>query len=74
MKNYFGTIRINPVIAIIIVLVLLLFVRIILAIPDFAKELKYLNIEISRTTGQRRKKYIRQKRRLWLSFLFFLGR
>ena len=39
---------------------------------DFSDELKLLNCEIQRTTGVERRRYIRQRRRLWLSLLPFV--
>ncbi|MBE6750538.1 MAG: hypothetical protein E7560_05185 [Ruminococcaceae bacterium] len=38
----------------------------------FARELKYLNTEIKRTSGNERKYWKRRKRRLWLSLLPFV--
>ncbi len=39
---------------------------------DFSRELKYLNNEIERTTGDDRRHWIRQRRRLWLSLIPFV--
>ena len=39
---------------------------------NFSSELKYLNIEIRRTSGSERRHYIRKRRRLWLSLLPFV--
>lgn len=39
---------------------------------EFKHELKYLNCEIARTTGAERKRYIRKRRRLWLSLIPFV--
>ena len=41
-------------------------------INDFSRELKYINCEIGRNTGDERKYWIRQKRRLWLSLIPFV--
>jgi hypothetical protein len=38
----------------------------------FVQELKYMNIEIRRTSGAERKRWIRQRRRLWLSLIPFV--
>jgi len=38
----------------------------------FARELKYFNTEIKRTSGNERKYWKRRKRRLWLSLLPFV--
>ena len=39
---------------------------------DFTQELKYLNVEIRRTSGKERKYWIRRRRKLWLSLIPFL--
>ena len=39
---------------------------------DFSKELRYLNMEIHRTTGSERRHWQRRRRRLWLSLLPFI--
>ena len=39
---------------------------------DFMSELRYLNNEIGRTDGEKRKHWIRQRRRLWLSLIPFV--
>ena len=49
-----------------------LFVGLCLFINDFSRELKYLNGEIGRTEGAERRHWIRQKRRLWLSWIPFV--
>ena len=41
-------------------------------INKFSRELKYLNIEISRTQGAERRHFIRRRRRLWLSIIPFI--
>lgn len=38
----------------------------------FQKELRYINTEIGRTHGKERERWIRQKRRLFLSILPFI--
>ena len=52
-------------------LILLLF-GLVTFINDFSSELRYLNNEIGRTTGEERKHWIRQRRRLWLSLIPFV--
>lgn len=39
---------------------------------SFSQELRYLNIEIGRTSGTERRHWIRRKRRLWLSLIPFI--
>lgn len=41
-------------------------------IIDFRRELRYLNCEIQRTTGAERKRWIRKRRKLWLSLIPFV--
>ena len=41
-------------------------------ILSFRRELKYLNDEIGRNSGQERERWIRRRRRLWLSLLPFV--
>lgn len=38
----------------------------------FLQELRYLNKEVRSTSGAERKRWIRQRRRLWLSLLPFV--
>ncbi len=52
-------------------LILLLF-GLVTFINDFSSELRYLNNEIGRTTGEERRHWIRQRRRLWLSLIPFV--
>ena len=49
-----------------------LLVKVILVLKDFSRELKYLNCEIRRTSGEERQEWIRQRRRLWLSLIPFV--
>ncbi len=39
---------------------------------DFSQELKYLNNEIGRTSGEERQYWIRRRRQLWLSLIPFV--
>jgi len=52
----------------------LLLVGLTMKIGEFSRELKYINIEIGRTTGAERRYWKREKRRLWLSLLPFFRR
>ena len=52
-------------------LILLIF-GLVTFINDFSSELRYLNNEIGRTTGEERRHWIRQRRRLWLSLIPFV--
>lgn len=44
----------------------------VLNLISFARELKYLNREIARSTGHERQYWLRCRRRLWLSLLPFV--
>ena len=54
------------------IILFLFLVKLINYFNDFAKELKYLNCEIGRTTGDRLEHFKKQKRRLWLSLIPFV--
>lgn len=41
-------------------------------ISEFIRELRYLNTEIARTSGEQRRHWLRCRRRLWLSLLPFV--
>lgn len=41
-------------------------------INDFSNELRYLNNEINRTRGAERMKWIKRRRKLWLSLIPFV--
>ena len=41
-------------------------------LADFSRELRYLNCEINRTVGEERRRWIRKRRRLWLSIIPFV--
>lgn len=41
-------------------------------IASFRRELKYLNDEIGRNSGRERERWIRRRRRLWLSLIPFV--
>ncbi len=59
---------------ILIAIIVLLILIVVFAqfINEFSRELKYLNNEIRRTTGDERKHWRRQKRRLLLSLIPFV--
>ena len=66
----FGTILlIGIVVAIFLVLII---VKLTMYFLEFARELRYLNCEIGRTTGERLEHFKKQKRRLWLSLIPFV--
>lgn len=50
----------------------LLLVKFAAWLSNFQMELKYLNNEIERTTGHERKRWLAQRRRLWLSIIPFI--
>jgi len=41
-------------------------------ISEFIRELRYLNTEIARTSGEQRLHWLRRRRRLWLSLIPFV--
>ena len=57
-----------------LILIALISVRLIVQIASFKYELRYLNMEIGRTSGAERKHWQKEKRRLWLSFIPFYKR
>lgn len=59
------------VVVVILFFVLLMVVRFAMFINDFSHELRFLNTEIRRTSGSERKRWLRRKRKLWLSLLPF---
>lgn len=60
------------VILIVIILIAALLIRLALQWNAFRRELRYLETEIRRTSGRERQRFVAQKRRLWLSLLFFV--
>ena len=50
----------------------LLLIKFAAWISEFQAELKYLNNEIGRTRGKERKRWIKRRRRLWLSIIPFI--
>ena len=53
-------------------IVLLLLIGLVLRYGSFTRELRRLNNEIGRTYGEERKRWLRRRRRLWLSLLPFV--
>ena len=41
-------------------------------LSGFIQELRYLNTEIARTSGEQRRLWLRRRRRLWLSLIPFV--
>lgn len=58
----------------IILFAFLLLIGLAIKITQLYRELKYINLEIGRTTGEEQKYWKQEKRRLWLSLLPFHGR
>ena len=58
------------IIIIVLIFVIALLVKISLDIQAFSKDLRYINCEIERTDGAERRHWKREKKRLWLSFIF----
>ncbi len=50
----------------------IILVLIAIRISEFIQELRYLNTEIARTTGDQRRRWLRLRRRLWLSLIPFV--
>ena len=55
-----------------ILLFLILFINLVSFFMDFSKDLKYINMEIQRTSGREQKHWIKRKRQLWLSLTPFV--
>lgn len=72
--------RENNTVIIILLAIIALFVAVFLIIgltvkiSAFSRERNYINTEIERTTGAERRRWKREKRRLWLSLLPFYKR
>lgn len=56
----------------VVCIVLLLLIGLVLRYGSFTRELRRLNNEIGRTYGTERKRWLRRRRRLWLSLLPFV--
>lgn len=57
---------------ILVVLFLLVFINLVSFFLDFARELRYINMEIERTTGNEQLLWMKRRRRLWLSLIPFI--
>ena len=69
----------DPVLTILLAIIIIIFavvflVGITVKLKEFLQALNYINIEIGRTTGESRRYWKREKRRLWLSLLPFYRR
>lgn len=53
---------------------LVLLVRGTLFLRDFSRQLRYINLEICRTSGKEQEYWLACKRRLWLSLIPWIGR
>ena len=53
-------------------ILLLVFIRAVCFFYDFSKELKYLNMEITRADDDEIEYYLYNRRRLWLSLIPFV--
>lgn len=58
---------------IVALLVILAVIRFAMWLQWFSRELRYLNKEIARTTGEEQASWKRKKRQLWLSWIPFIG-
>lgn len=66
----FGTILLIGIVA--AIFLVLIIVKLTMYFLEFARELRYLNCELGRTTGERHRHFERQKRRLLLSLIPFI--
>ena len=57
---------------VVVTILFILLVRILIFIDDFRMELKYINVEIERNSGEERNYWIHRKRRLWRSLIPFV--
>ena len=58
---------------ILVVLAVVVFLAVFLPwLRDFRHEMRYINMEIQRNRGRERERWIKRKRRLWLSILPFV--
>ena len=59
------------IIVFVVLMLALLICRIVIRFERLKRELKYVNLEIGRTSGSERKYWKKKKRRLWLSLIPF---
>ena len=63
------------VLGVLLIIVMLIIILLAIATPWirwFRRELKYINIEISRNTGREQQRWLRRRRRLFLSAIPFV--
>ena len=53
---------------------LILLVRCTLFFRDFSRQLRYINLEIYRTSGKEQEYWLACRRRLWLSLIPWIGK
>ncbi len=66
----------DPVMTVLLAVIIIVFAVVFLVgttvkLKEFSQALNYMNMEIDRSTGERRKYWKRERRRLWLSLLPF---
>jgi len=54
------------------IIFIILFIKGVFFFISFKKELRLINMEIRRTEGKERERWLRRKRRLWLSIIPFV--
>lgn len=54
------------------IIFIILFIKGVFFFIGFKKELRLINMEIRRTEGKERERWLRRKRRLWLSIIPFV--
>ena len=59
-------------IVVLVVLFLVVFINVVSFFLDFARELRYINMEIQRNTGKDQLLWMRRRRNLWLSLIPFI--
>lgn len=58
------------IILVIIIFVILLIIALIIRIKDFSRQLRYINIELRRTSGVERQYWLIRRKALWKSLFF----
>lgn len=66
--------KIAAIIALVGILCLLCLVVFVVRLEKFREEMDYINMELGRCSAASRKRWKREKRRLWLWLLFFIPR
>ncbi len=62
--------KIPLIILLVSIVAVALLLKISFDIQNFSEDLKFINSEIDRAEGKEREYWKREKRRLWLSFIF----